>query len=112
MTVTRGIFLFDFNEDGTHAWDDVGNNTCKMLNFCCYLIIELREAFSLFDRDGDGTITTDELGVVMENLGIKTNHQDLHEMIQEVDEDGKRLINQILGAPNVNFRKISVQKTM
>ena len=83
-----------------------------MLNFCCYLVTELREAFSLFDRDGDGTITTDELGVVMENLGIKTNQQDLHEMIQEVDEDGKRLINQILGAPNVNFRKISVQKTI
>ena len=104
--------MFDFNEDGTHAWDDVGNNTCKMLNFCCYFVIELREAFSLFDRDGDGTITTDELGVVMENLGIKTNQQDLHEMIQEVDEDGKSLINQILGAPNVNFRKISVQKTI
>ena len=112
MTVTRGIFLFDLNEDGTHALDDVGNNPCKMLNFCCYLVTELREAFSLFDRDGDGTITTDELGVVMENLGIKTNQQDLHEMIQEVDEDGKRLINQILGAPNVNFRKISVQKTI
>lgn len=90
--------MFDLNERWHpygHAWDDIGDNTCKMLNFCCYLVIELREAFSLFDRDGDGTITTDELGVVMENLGIKTNQQDLHEMIQEVDEDGKRLINQI-----------------
>ena len=48
----------------------------------------------------------------MENLGIKTNQQDLHEMIQEVDEDGKRLINQILGASNINFKKISVRKTI
>ncbi|KAM7442752.1 hypothetical protein ABFA07_008393 [Porites harrisoni] len=57
------------------------------------VVKELREAFSLFDRDGDGTITTDELGVVMENLGIKTNQQDLHEMIQEVDEDGSGAVD-------------------
>ena len=32
-------------------------------------IDELKESFSLFDRDGDGTITTKELGTVMRSLG-------------------------------------------
>ena len=32
-------------------------------------IAEFKEAFSLFDKDGDGTITTKELGTVM-RLGM------------------------------------------
>ena len=30
---------------------------------------EFKEAFSLFDKDGDGTISNKELGVVMRTLG-------------------------------------------
>ena len=57
-----------------------------MYYFC---IIEFREAFSLFDRDGDGTITTDELGTVMESLGLNSTQDELDDMIREVDEDGE-----------------------
>ena len=32
-------------------------------------ISELKEAFQLFDRDGDGTISTDELGIVLRSIG-------------------------------------------
>jgi calmodulin len=32
-------------------------------------IAEFKEAFALFDKDGDGTITTKELGTVMRSLG-------------------------------------------
>jgi calmodulin len=34
-------------------------------------ISEFKEAFSLFDKDGDSNITTKELGTVMKSLGQK-----------------------------------------
>ena len=49
---------------------------------------EFKEAFSLFDRDGDGTITTNELGTVMRSLGQNPTESELQDMINEVDEDG------------------------
>ena len=56
------------------------------------LIPEFKEAFSLFDKDGDGTITTKELGTVMRSLGQNPTEQELHDMINEVDVDGINLI--------------------
>jgi len=32
-------------------------------------IDEFKEAFSLFDKDGDGTITTKQLGTVLRSVG-------------------------------------------
>lgn len=50
---------------------------------------ELKEAFSLFDKDGDGDISTKELGTVMKSLGQNPSDQELADMIREVDVDGK-----------------------
>ena len=52
-------------------------------------VLEFREAFALFDKDGDGTITTKELGTVMRSLGQNPTEADLQDMINEVDVDGK-----------------------
>ncbi|XP_077867089.1 neo-calmodulin-like isoform X2 [Saccoglossus kowalevskii] len=49
---------------------------------------EFWEAFSLFDKNGDGTISIWELGTVMRSLGQNPTEDELQEMIKEVDEDG------------------------
>lgn len=54
-------------------------------------IAEFKEAFSLFDKDGDGTITTKELGTVMRSLGQNPTEAELQDMINEVDADGMSL---------------------
>ena len=49
---------------------------------------EFKEAFTLFDKDGDGTISTKELETVMTSLGQKPTLAELEMMIKEVDIDG------------------------
>merc|ERR1719231_1654195 len=55
-------------------------------------IAEFKEAFSLFDKNGDGTITTQELGTVMRSLGQNPTEAELQDMINEVDADGNGTI--------------------
>ena len=56
-------------------------------------IAEFKEEFSLFDKDGDGTITTKELGTVMRSLGQNPTEAELQDMINEVDADGNGTID-------------------
>ena len=56
-------------------------------------IAEFKEAFSLFDKDGDGIITTKELGTVMRSLGQNPTEAELQDMINEVDADGNGTID-------------------
>ncbi|CAF4077169.1 unnamed protein product [Rotaria sp. Silwood2] len=56
-------------------------------------IAEFKEAFSLFDKDGDGTITTKEFGTVMRSLGQNPTEAELQDMINEVDADGNGTID-------------------
>lgn len=51
--------------------------------------LEFREAFRLFDKDGDGCITKEELGTVMRSLGQFARVEELQEMLQEIDVDGE-----------------------
>lgn len=54
---------------------------------------ELRQAFSVFDKDSNGYITRDELKHVMTNLGEKLTDAEVAEMIREADVDGDGQIN-------------------
>ena len=56
-------------------------------------IEEYKEAFDVFDRDGDGVIETKDLGFVLKALGIRLTKAELNEMIEEVDEDGNGTID-------------------
>ena len=52
---------------------------------------ELKEAFNLFDKDGDGTISAKELVVVMRSIGIQPSEEDVQAMMNEIvpDNDGE-----------------------
>ncbi|WAR19924.1 CALM-like protein, partial [Mya arenaria] len=53
-------------------------------------IEDFREAFGLFDREGKGSITVDDLKAVLRSLGKNPSDEELVEMIREVDDDGER----------------------
>ena len=56
-------------------------------------IAEFKYAFSLFDSNGDGVISTKELGTIMRSLGQNPTETELKDMIDEVDQDGSRCID-------------------
>nr|CAI5831610.1 unnamed protein product [Callosobruchus analis] len=55
-------------------------------------VAEFKEAFMLFDKDEDGTITVAELGVVMRSLGQRPTETELRDMVNQVDSDGNGTI--------------------
>ena len=54
---------------------------------------DFQETFSLLDEDDSGTITTKELGGVMESLGQNTTEAGLQNLINEVDIDGDGILD-------------------
>ena len=56
-------------------------------------IAEFKEAFQIFDKDGDGSITTKELGTVMRSLGQNPSDDKIRQMIIDVDEDKSETID-------------------
>jgi calmodulin len=45
-------------------------------------LAEWKEAFQLFDKDGDNKISTNELGTVMRSLGACPTQAEVQEMIK------------------------------
>ncbi|CAD5112518.1 DgyrCDS1730 [Dimorphilus gyrociliatus] len=52
------------------------------------VIAEIQEVFSFFDKDGDGCITTRELGPVLRSLGHNPADSEINRLLEEFDEDG------------------------
>ncbi|EDV32641.1 uncharacterized protein Dana_GF22040 [Drosophila ananassae] len=74
----------DIGEGGRPEADSVDKRRCISKG----QMREFREAFRLFDKDGDGCITKEELGTVMRSLGQFARVEELQEMLQEIDVDG------------------------
>ncbi|KAH7966809.1 hypothetical protein HPB49_019660 [Dermacentor silvarum] len=84
----------------------VGSNSRENIDFPEFLTImakeeirpddvddEIREAFKVFDRNGDGYVSAAELRHVMTTMGEKLSHEEVDEMIREADQDGDGRIN-------------------
>ena len=54
---------------------------------------ELRAAFKVFDRDGSGTINTEELKEVMKSIGESLTDEEIEDMMKEADKDGNGTID-------------------
>ena len=50
-------------------------------------VAEFQEIFNLVDRDGGGSITKEELGELMDTLGIDASPEEVDLMIREVSHD-------------------------
>ena len=64
---------------------------------------ETRAAFNVFDKDGSGTISADELRQVMKSLGENLTDEEIDEMIKEADKDKNGTIDCKLSPSSVLF---------
>ena len=65
---------------------------------------EMMDAFSIFDRDGDGYITIAELQLVLTYLGEEGNNEEINQMIQEADLDRDGKVNYL------DFKKFMINE--
>lgn len=55
-------------------------------------IQEFKEAFTLFDKDNNGTISKQELSTVMRSLGLSPSEQEVTDLMNEIDVNGNKSI--------------------
>jgi hypothetical protein len=77
---------------------------------------EIREAFCMFDKDGNGYISAADLHHVMTNLGEKLTDEEVDEMIKEADSDGDGQVNykefvQMMTAKSRHYRMCYISCT-
>jgi len=56
-------------------------------------IADFRDVFAVFDKDNSGSITADELGAVMKQLGLAPSDTELQDLINEADTNKDGVIN-------------------
>ncbi|KAI5631875.1 EF-hand domain pair domain-containing protein [Phthorimaea operculella] len=54
---------------------------------------ELRDAFSLFDKDDEGTMSTKDLNQIMRSLGYNLLDAEIKDMLKEVDPEDTGVID-------------------
>lgn len=52
------------------------------------ILAELREAFTLFDTDGNGHISAQEFVIILKSLGLTLSESEVQDLFYEIDLDG------------------------
>merc|ERR1712183_893644 len=76
------------NSNSNSSSNNNGNGTSVRGRDC-----RVQGSVPLFDKDGDNTIATAELGTVMRSLGQEPTESELNDMINEVDANGNGTID-------------------
>uniref|UniRef100_A0A7S3Z9K5 Calmodulin n=1 Tax=Lotharella globosa TaxID=91324 RepID=A0A7S3Z9K5_9EUKA len=66
-----------------------GETDDHLENFTEQQILELKEAFSLFDKKGTGHVTRKDLATVMRSLGQRPSEAELEEIVLACDPSGR-----------------------
>lgn len=52
-------------------------------------IKQLRDTFLLFDKDGDGVLTTSEIGDILTSMGKRMDEEKINDVMKPFDADGE-----------------------
>jgi len=91
--ITDMIQAADFTKDGVVDFDEFVVMMINQNRQCCKSEDEMRAAFKVFDKNGDGYVNANELRQVMKTLGEVMTDEEIDEMIKEADIDGDNRIN-------------------
>ena len=76
------------------------------------VIMEYREAFTLFDKDGDGYITDIEFSTVVRSMGINPSQKEIKEMLDLAENPSRIDFNTFIKAMKSCKRKPDVEEDL
>lgn len=65
---------------------------------------EMRSAFRVFDVDGSGTISPEEIYKLMASLGENLSEDEIKSMVKEVDKNGDGSIDCMATLPQILYK--------
>ena len=81
-----------------------------VFTFLLFLLLcfysEYKEAFTYYDKNGDGTISEEELRNIMISFGQDPTADELQELMKEIDQDGTVHVNSYRSSTRCDTNKI------